>query len=657
MEIKFKKMTITNFKGVIGKREITFNDEQTQILGANHTGKTTTADAAHWLLFDKSSEGATQFGIDPKDEWGNVMHNLENEVELVMVADGKEHTLLKSRKEVWTKPKQQEEAVLTSHTTSYFVDGNKLTEKDYKEYIGSLISEDLFRAITNPTYFPTLKPDMQRQLLTKMVGQRDMSYYAQGNEEFEALLKEMGGQDLKVFRQQIAYRIQDLKKEIGTYPSRIDERREEIVKIEQRAINFEKLEKVIAANEVKIAELQEEMIDKGKVGENQERRRDELRREIVQLRRERDKVREEIENENSRKLRQHDQDVQKAKMEVDSCKQRIGYAEREIAQAEHAKSRMELRKQDFRKRWQECEDMVFTLPEYETICPTCGQDLPQDVVAEKREAAERKFNERKAKIQDELDIEAKSIKAQEAKDEATIASARKRKTEEEEGLKKAEEYYEGSIAMTVETTDYAESEQYISLTQQIAQATQRLEEMETPEEAAEKSEIAEMKKEMQQLRTNSNAMRDMLNLKKQKEYCEQRIEELEAQHRKLQQQLTDLEKKEYQAAKLNDTMISDLERSVNELFTLVRFSMFKTMMNGNVEPTCVCTMHGTPYRDLSNSEKINAGLDIINAMSLFKNAYAPIFVDNAESINDVLQTKSQQILLIVSRDPELTIIN
>ena len=73
-------------------------------------------------------------------------------------------------------------------------------------------------------------------------------------------------------------------------------------------------------------------------------------------------------------------------------------------------------------------------------------------------------------------------------------------------------------------------------------------------------------------------------------------------------------------------------------------------------PTCVLTMHGVPYQDLSNSEKINAGIDLINAMAKFNDTYAPIVVDNAESINEVLPSDSQQILLVVSRDPQLTVI-
>ena len=48
-------MSLLNFKGV---RELTvdFDEHETNIFGANHTGKTTLFDAFVWLLFDKDSQ-------------------------------------------------------------------------------------------------------------------------------------------------------------------------------------------------------------------------------------------------------------------------------------------------------------------------------------------------------------------------------------------------------------------------------------------------------------------------------------------------------------------------------------------------------------------------------------------------------------------------
>ena len=108
MRIEFKAITIKNFKGVLGERTINFNPTLTQIMGANHAGKTTIVDAVRWVLFDKNSEGMQVFGIDPKDENGQVIHHLDNTVVLELTADGKDYKLEKVRTETWTKPRKQE---------------------------------------------------------------------------------------------------------------------------------------------------------------------------------------------------------------------------------------------------------------------------------------------------------------------------------------------------------------------------------------------------------------------------------------------------------------------------------------------------------------------------------------------------------------------
>jgi len=65
---------------------------------------------------------------------------------------------------------------------------------------------------------------------------------------------------------------------------------------------------------------------------------------------------------------------------------------------------------------------------------------------------------------------------------------------------------------------------------------------------------------------------------------------------------------------------------------------------------------GVPYRsDLNTAAKINAGLDIINTMQGFYGVTAPIFIDNAEGINSILETPAQTILLRVTRDKKLKV--
>ena len=83
--------------------------------------------------------------------------------------------------------------------------------------------------------------------------------------------------------------------------------------------------------------------------------------------------------------------------------------------------------------------------------------------------------------------------------------------------------------------------------------------------------------------------------------------------------------------------------------------MYEQQINGGEIETCEAIVGGVPFSDLNDAGKINAGLDIINAICGFEGVYAPIVIDNAESVNELLPTKSQKIRLVVSKDKELVI--
>ena len=54
--------------------------------------------------------------------------------------------------------------------------------------------------------------------------------------------------------------------------------------------------------------------------------------------------------------------------------------------------------------------------------------------------------------------------------------------------------------------------------------------------------------------------------------------------------------------------------------------------------------------NLNSAAKINAGLDIINAVSGIMDVSVPIWIDNAESVVNFIPTNSQTIRLIVSEE-------
>lgn len=662
MRISFRKLTIKNFKGV---KDITieFNGTITEILGANHTGKTTTADAIHWVLFGKNSDGATVFGIDPKDENNNIIHHLENSVELVMTADDRELTLQKVRRENWIKPKSHDEEVLDSHSTDCYIDGDKYTIKDYTAKIAELIPESMFRAITNPAYFPSLKADDQRLLLVKMVGERSLEEVARESEEsekFSELLKKMGGQDLKEYRQHLSYRMKELKKDIDAIPVRIEENNDALQKLDT-STNFDFARKRIGEIEKGIAQYDEQLKDAtAKLNIDFDERMDQ-RKKVLDARTRKQEAASTVEAKNRKAKMDHDNEVAESQRRLNSIKREMEDTESDIKDYTRRLEKLEKKMAEFREDWQRVESEEFTweATEDKVTCPTCGQRLPEEQITEIRKNAEQQFERKHMAEQDELDNRAAELKKSKADITALLNSARDKKKQLEQQLTTAEEYANGANmtepAMLKIEDDEAWQQASREEKEEQAKLDQMLERLSAANQSAEE-ESKHIEESKQQLMKTRDSLRDELAKEGQIEGLKKRIKELEDKLVNLNQQLTSLEQEDSCAESLEHATIEDLETRVNKLFKMVRFQMFATMLNGTTKPTCVLTMHGVPYQDLSNSEKINAGIDLINAMSKFNNTYAPIVVDNAESINEVLPSDSQQILLVVSRDPQLTII-
>ena len=131
---------------------------------------------------------------------------------------------------------------------------------------------------------------------------------------------------------------------------------------------------------------------------------------------------------------------------------------------------------------------------------------------------------------------------------------------------------------------------------------------------------------------------------------ENRIKELNEEAAKLAQERADLQGSELVVADFIKARMSEVERRVNELFSRVQFKMYKILVNGEEEPDCICLIDGVRYADKNAAGKVNAGLDIINTLCAFHDVSAPIFVDNAESINEFIPVTSQLIRLVVTTE-------
>ena len=216
------------------------------------------------------------------------------------------------------------------------------------------------------------------------------------------------------------------------------------------------------------------------------------------------------------------------------------------------------------------------------------------------------------------------------------------------------------VPMPVEKPDYSvierADETLISITNEITDLQNQINAIKEPAQAELFNTPADYEGQKKAVEQEIATLNQRLGKRHLQERAQREIDELESQRDNLNQEVADLERWEYQALQFQKAKDDELLKRINGMFEVVSFSFVSSQLNGGEKLTCVCTVNGKPYPDVNNAGQVNAGLDIINAICRSMGVYAPIFVDNAESVNEVLQTRSQKILLSVTRDPVLKII-
>lgn len=100
-----------------------------------------------------------------------------------------------------------------------------------------------------------------------------------------------------------------------------------------------------------------------------------------------------------------------------------------------------------------------------------------------------------------------------------------------------------------------------------------------------------------------------------------------------------------------------VQAEINKNFDTVKVVLFDEKLNGEIHDACIVLVNGVPFADVNNAGKINAGIEIINALSQAIGITMPIFIDNAESITSIRETQSQTIELYVDSEHKSLKIN
>lgn len=181
-KVKIKSITLENFKGQ--NRTVAFNEKSTVITGANGVGKTSIMRAFLWLL-----TGRTDANGKINSELFDNRVELSPETPLSVVKanvsiDGVEHTLSRSAKAKFKRPKGQTEFVKAdSDEYSFAIDGMPYTATDYAGWVTAQIAPaDLLPIMLLGETFAILaenKREQARKVLTDIIGEKtpDLAKY------------------------------------------------------------------------------------------------------------------------------------------------------------------------------------------------------------------------------------------------------------------------------------------------------------------------------------------------------------------------------------------------------------------------------------------------------------------------------------------------
>lgn len=642
--IKLKSLSLINFKGV-RSLNIGFSDAETLVAGDNGTGKTTVFDSFLWLLFGKDSTGRSDsnFNIKTLDADGKPILHLEHSVTGVLSVDGKTVTLQRCYVENWVKPRGTTEESLKNHATEFYLNGVKLaTKKEYDSEVAAIIPEDVFRMITNPFYFTSMKPEAQKEILLDMVGTLTDQDVAQTKPEYLELLAQLSGRSIAQYAKEVAAKKKACKDELSVIPSQIETAR----KLMPEEEDWVAIDSEIENKNARIQQIEEQIADKSKLNEQEYQRKASIQKQIGEKRLQLNSRMNEIateankgRNEASLKLNELEYSLRTEKASLDRKRQSVAAMDIEI-------EKLNTKLSALRGEFAFISKEELTYNEGEFICPTCKRPLEIEDI-------EANFNVNKAA----------RLKANKE-----VGMAKKQRLEEVQGLKDRTNAEIVELEQKIEriNADIQQAKAYIPEAQNVEamiasdqtciDIKNEIVELENQFKVDAKIvDVSELQSEKRTLNEAVQGLYKRLANREQIGRAEKEIASLEEKRIANNQKLADLEKWEFTALQFQKDKDAELLKRINGMFRYVSFSFVNEQLNGGEKLTCVCTVNGTPFLDVNNAGQINAGIDIINAICTAKGVSAPIFVDNAESVNQIIPSLSQIIRLVVTTDKELTI--
>lgn len=651
--VELKTISMQNYRCFHGERD--FHAEfgaTTRLSGKNGSGKSTVMNAFLETLTGKNADGTQPDNVRPMVN-GKELDGVDVVRSLVLDTNGIETEIKKITKQKKEKVDGVSQYVLGSNVNSYEVDGISFTQKKFNEFIEEKICKpEILTACCNPNTFLSIKSTTdQRAFLENMAGFDLKVYIKSLGTEFAEIEKITKGHAVEEVQKTLNKQLASQKKK--TEQAETTWKYEKSREPEKGDAEISELQKSIDEYNEQIARLDEQEKALNDVSSAY----DEKSREIVELRNKQSQMR----MERNSVLSGNRQSIQGEIVELQAQKREkendLRMAEMDLRHAGMGIERYSAELEKAQKDWKVCSSKEYPEEQLEAIkaevfdensliCPTCGQNLP-DELAEKIRAEFEQKKEKRIKTEEGVKVafyEAKDRKLTEItesgnKAAADLKEAKKVKEEAEQKISEIKKSIsdlslkiadkEKELSTLPAEVDMTNDTEYNDISAQIEAVQKSLKTMDNGSSV--KAEIAE--KRNAYIRESAKLAAEINKIQSDRKKHEEQVEKLYAEYRESSQLEADIQRKKDILKNFSIKKNKRIAEMINPYFSEFQFNFLSYTQNNDPVEICEMLRNGVEYRNLNYSDQLICKVDLLCGFQKIQGVSLPIFIDNAESIN------------------------
>lgn len=646
-KIEVREIRLTDFKGQ-SEKKIGFG-HRTVVSGKNGCGKTTLADAFMWVFCDKDHSLKSNPDIRPDDG-----RECLPRVDIDLVIDGKPVSVAKFQKRTESKPKDGKPGKVAL-SNKYEINGVPKAERDFKADLKERgFDFDNFLMLSHMEIFTDLKDADARKILFSMsdgAGKSDLEIAKTVPDcaELVPLLETYKADEIKAMNSATLKKAEEQLKAIPN----------QIIGMEQSKVDTD-----VAELELQKNALQEQLSDLEKqIAQAGNEKAGEIKAELAGLR---TKLLEIDSKAKADLLEQKSSVCNKiSALELDRNIKTSELNKKTSALVILRAQKKELleKLQNARTQYPKIKDTEWDntvlesikseiFKDVDTICPTCGQNLPSEQIEQLKSRFEQKKQERinqrlKAKEEWEQDKKRKldeviqagnkaSADMKEAhKQEETLTSEISKLTGELEQIKTSLDAENKNLEAIPKEPDFSGNAEYQQILASIKEKQQELNSLDNGEEA--KKQLSEqLSGKKQELAAVNQRIGEANNNVR----IDEQIEKLQESQKQYAQSKADAQMILDELKSLSMAKNTALEDAVNQYFDGVKVKLFDTQKNGEVVDACIWYVQdkdGDWKKLIGNANTalmMKGKIAIMDGLQKFYGVSYPIFVDCAAELDN-----------------------